>query len=397
MIATRTYLQITSRDQFKPALEKKASARVERIEQCSVDLFRHFYREVGRQYHWTDRLEWTGEQIRQYLDRPEISFWVLFVRDEPAGYFELRRDTAASVEIAYFGLLPAFIGQGLGKYLLSVAVDRAWTFGPQKVWLHTSTLDHPAALRNYLARGFDVERTEDYEVGAGDRMIKLELHAHTNDDPHDWIPHSATQLIDHAAALGYNALAITLHDRQVDVAPLDGYARERGITLIPGIERSIAGKHVLLINFPPAAAHVRTFDHVAELKRHSNGLVVAPHPFFPAASCLGALIDRHAPLIDAVEWNACYTRAINFNRAAERWAARHGKPVVGNTDVHRLWQMGTSYSLVDAEPDADAICDAVRAGRVRVEARPISSLRAAHLISSLAVGDTRAWFAGRRG
>jgi predicted metal-dependent phosphoesterase TrpH len=228
-------------------------------------------------------------------------------------------------------------------------------------------------------------------------MIKVELHAHTDDDPHDWIPHSAEQLIDRAASLGYRALAITLHNRQLDLAPFEGYARDRGITLIPGVERSIGGKHVLLINFPPAAAHVRTFDQVAQLKSHTNGLVVAPHPFFPAASCLGHLLDRHAALFDAVEHNACYTRAIDFNRAAARWAARHGKPVVGNSDVHRLWQMGTSYSLVDAEPEADAICEAIRAGRVRLEARPISSARAGQLIGSLALGDARAWWDGRRG
>ena len=226
-------------------------------------------------------------------------------------------------------------------------------------------------------------------------MIKVELHAHTRDDPHDDIPHSAEQLIDRAAGLGYKALAITLHNRQLDITPLTGYARDRGVTLIAGVERSIAGKHVLLINFPPAAAYVRTFDQVAELKRHANGLVIAPHPFFPASSCLGSLLDRHAPVIDAVEINACYTRAIDFNRAAARWATRHGKPLVGNTDVHRLWQMGTCYSLVDSEATPDAVCDAIRAGRVRAEMRPMSSLHAARLIGSLARADVRRWWRGQ--
>jgi GNAT superfamily N-acetyltransferase len=78
----------------------------------------------------------------------------------PAGYFELRRQPDGAVEIAYFGLLPEFIGRGLGKFLLSEATRRAWELGATRVWLHTNTLDHAAALPNYLARGFSVVRTE---------------------------------------------------------------------------------------------------------------------------------------------------------------------------------------------------------------------------------------------
>ena len=169
MNATRTYLQLTARDRFKPVVDMPPEARVDRIDGCPVSLFRKMYREVGRQYHWTDRLDWTDERIRTYLESPDVSYWVLFVRTEPAGYFELRRDTAESVEIAYFGLLPTFVGRGLGKVLLTAAVERAWALGPNRVWLHTCTLDHPAALRNYLARGFEIDRTEDYEV---ERLIR---------------------------------------------------------------------------------------------------------------------------------------------------------------------------------------------------------------------------------
>src|SRR5262245_7995071 len=137
-------------------------------------------------------------------------------------------------------------------------------------------------------------------------MLKIELHAHTSDDPNDYIPHSTTTLIDRAAALGYQALAITLHDRQLDVEPLRPYAAARGIVLLPGIERSIGGKHVLLINFSSRAQHVATFDDIAELKRLERGLVVVPHPFFPGTSCLGSAIDRYAGIVDAVELNGTY-------------------------------------------------------------------------------------------
>jgi predicted metal-dependent phosphoesterase TrpH len=218
-------------------------------------------------------------------------------------------------------------------------------------------------------------------------MMKVDLHTHTADDPIDRIPHSATELIDRAAGLGYHALAITLHERQLDIRPLTAYAAERGIVLIAGIERSIEGRHVLLLNFKSGTEDVRTFEDLARLKRRSPGLVVAPHPFFPLRSCLSRHLDQHAGLFDAVEWNAMYTATVNFNRRAERWAVQHGKPLVGNGDVHRLRQLGTTYSLVDAEPDADAICAAIATGRVRVETRPLSWARATGIMASLVFGS----------
>ena len=214
-------------------------------------------------------------------------------------------------------------------------------------------------------------------------VLKVELHSHTADDPHDRIPYSAEQLIDRAAALSYDALAITLHDRQLDLRPHEEYAAERGLVLIPGIERTIEGKHVLLLNFSRATEDVNSFGDLARLKARESGLVIAPHPFFPHRSCLRGLMDRHAGLFDAVEWNAMFTRGLNFNREAERWARIHGKPMVGNGDVHRLVQLGTTCSLVDAAATPAAICDAILAGRVDVSATPHTPLTAARLMASL--------------
>ena len=218
-------------------------------------------------------------------------------------------------------------------------------------------------------------------------MLKVELHTHTADDPVDDIPHTAVDLIDRAAALGYDALAITLHERQFDVRQLKPYAATRGITLIAGVEQSIEGRHVLLLNFRGGAEDVRSFDDLARLRRTEPGLVVAPHPYFPAPTCLLGDLDRHASLFDAVEYNGMFTAHLNFNRRAERWARAHGKPLVGNCDVHRLAQLGTTYSLVDAEPDADAICAAIKDGRVEVRRRPLTWVEAARILSALFAGD----------
>jgi predicted metal-dependent phosphoesterase TrpH len=226
-----------------------------------------------------------------------------------------------------------------------------------------------------LPGGRDLECSSD--------VLKVELHSHTSDDPLDSIPYSTFQLIERAAALDYDALAVTLHDRQLDLAPFSGYARERGIVLIPGIERTIQGRHVLLLNFRRGTEDVRTFDDLARLRACEPGLVIAPHPYFPSTASLRGRLSRHAALFDAVEYNGMFTARLNFNDMAERWARAHGKPMVGNGDVHRLEQLGTTYSLVAAEADAEAICDAIRNGNVRVKARPHSVATAARLLADL--------------
>ena len=144
---------------------------------------------------------------------------------------------------------------------------------------------------------------------------------------------------------------------------------------------------MLLLNFRHGAEDVHSFDDLAALRRREPGLVIAPHPFFPASACLRGLMDTYAALFDAVEYNAMFTASLNFNDRAVEWARRHGKPVVGNGDVHRLRQLGTTYSLVDAEPHPDAICEAILRRRVRVEARPLSMMTAATLMAELVASD----------
>jgi GNAT superfamily N-acetyltransferase len=139
---------------------------VVRRESCEPDLYRELYEGVGGEYQWRDRRGWSDEQLSAHLQKPTIAIFVLWQGNSPRGFFELARHDDGSVEIAYFGLMPTGIGQGLGRALLTRAVDAAWSLKPQpsRVWLHTCTLDHPAALANYLARGFQVSHTERYTV-----------------------------------------------------------------------------------------------------------------------------------------------------------------------------------------------------------------------------------------
>jgi GNAT superfamily N-acetyltransferase len=158
----RTFLELATRGALRRSPPPDADARVERVHGCPASFFRYLYAEVGRAYHWRDRLAWGDEEARARLADASVSLYLLSVAGAPAGYFELQRHDDASVEIVYFGLLPEFLGRGLGRYLLGEAAAAAWSLGAARVWLHTCSLDDPAALPNYLARGFRPFRTETY-------------------------------------------------------------------------------------------------------------------------------------------------------------------------------------------------------------------------------------------
>ena len=162
--AVRTYLEMRAPSDLQPAPPPSSGAVVERADGFPPDSWRRLYTEVGHEYHWVDRLGWTDEDITRYLADPALELWLLKDAGELAGYFELRKDADGAVEIAYFGLLPPAIGRGLGKYLLTRAVEQAWARGATRVWVHTSSLDHASALPNYLARGFAIWKQETYDV-----------------------------------------------------------------------------------------------------------------------------------------------------------------------------------------------------------------------------------------
>ncbi|OLE20427.1 MAG: hypothetical protein AUI36_34980 [Cyanobacteria bacterium 13_1_40CM_2_61_4] len=160
----RTYLEMRDPSALKAARSDNPRIHIARRRDCSASFYRYLYVEVGRNYQWIDRLPWTDEQIAAHLGQPGISFWLMSYDNAPAGYFELRSCEDGSVEIAYFGLMPEFIGRGLGKHLLTCATEEAWADGANRVWLHTCTLDDPAAMPNYLKRGFRPFKTETYAV-----------------------------------------------------------------------------------------------------------------------------------------------------------------------------------------------------------------------------------------
>lgn len=169
---TRTYLEMSSLQQLVPGQPPSVSATLERIAPCSVDTWRALYRQIGEPWHWHDRDAWNDDAVAAHLARPEVQIFRVTAAlgsdwRDAAGFLELERHSDGSVEIAYIGLDQRVLGRRLGAWLVTEAVRTAFAWGAARVWLHTCTLDAPAALPNYLARGFLVTRTETYHTTIG--------------------------------------------------------------------------------------------------------------------------------------------------------------------------------------------------------------------------------------
>lgn len=127
---------------------------VAHVARPGVEYYRALYNAVGEEYRWLSRRKLSDEALAAIIHDPRDEMHVLHVAGEPAGFAELDRRQPGEVELVQFGLVPRFVGQGLGKWFLQWTTETAWSYRPKRFWLHTCTLDHPRALRNYLAAGF---------------------------------------------------------------------------------------------------------------------------------------------------------------------------------------------------------------------------------------------------
>ncbi|MFJ3223822.1 GNAT family N-acetyltransferase [Streptomyces sp. NPDC086783] len=170
-------LEQTAPADLLPAAAPGADVSIVRSEVSSPEFSRFLYASVGGDIRWTDRLGWTYARWREFLDRPGVETWVAYDRGTPAGYVELDPQDDGVVEIAYFGLIPAFRGRRIGGHLLSYGTARAWDLAgrwpgraeTKRVWLHTCSKDGEHAMDNYLKRGFtlfDTKVEEEPEVPA---------------------------------------------------------------------------------------------------------------------------------------------------------------------------------------------------------------------------------------
>ncbi|MDX5361409.1 MAG: GNAT family N-acetyltransferase [Alphaproteobacteria bacterium] len=148
------YLEMTDDPGRSPRAPSLPGLALLKVEDIPVHYYRYLYDAVGRDWHWVDRKKLSDEDLSAALHRDTVDIYVAHVKGAPAGYFELERDLPDRVLLAYFGLIPDFIGLRLGGWLLDTAIATAWSHAPARVEVETCTLDHPRALGLYQKRGF---------------------------------------------------------------------------------------------------------------------------------------------------------------------------------------------------------------------------------------------------
>lgn len=203
------------------------------------------------------------------------------------------------------------------------------------------------------------------------RILKADFHIHTQEDPKDRIRYTARELIDYASYRGFEVLAITNHNVVTCGRALREYALRKGILLIPGIEASVSHKHVILLNVEDFSPKQTTTLEDIKRYRNDDSLVVAPHPYFPTLRGLGSSLDKAIDIFDALEYTQFYFRGINFNRKAQRRAKKRNLPLVGVSDAHFLWQVGITYSLIEAEKNIQSVIGAIKKNRIQIVSSPM--------------------------
>ena len=157
----RKYLEIRSLEDLKEVKKPAISFQVSLIKPKDFQLNKFFYKNIGKNHQWVDRLSWSDLDWTSYISSEKLSTYILKDNMEIAGYFELIfNQETREAEIAYFGILKDYFGKKLGGYLLSEAIKISFSNGANRLWVHTCSLDHKNALNNYLSRGMKIFKTE---------------------------------------------------------------------------------------------------------------------------------------------------------------------------------------------------------------------------------------------
>jgi GNAT superfamily N-acetyltransferase len=151
---TVTYLEMKARPQLPPPPAPTLPHRIEIVTHPSIAFYRYLYNVVGEPWLWHERRKTDDATLGALLADPNLLLQVIYAEGEPAGYAELNARRAPDIELAYFGIVPKFIGRGLGPTLLHAAIELAWSRHPRRFWVHTCSLDHPKALPCYQRAGF---------------------------------------------------------------------------------------------------------------------------------------------------------------------------------------------------------------------------------------------------
>ena len=161
MKVNRYYLEINSLKNLNQVISPDQNLILEKVNPPDIELNKFFYKNVGKNHRWVDRLVWNNLKWMSYLENKNVHTFILKLNEELVGYFEVINDfSTSSSEIAYFGILDDYIGKKFGSYFLSEAIKKCFELNSKKVWVHTCSLDHKHALKNYLNRGMKIFKEE---------------------------------------------------------------------------------------------------------------------------------------------------------------------------------------------------------------------------------------------
>ena len=162
----RNYLEIKSSNSLIESVAPKLQCSINLIKPDEFQINKFFYKNIGKKHSWTDRLVWSESDWIKYASDQKVETFILKVKSDLAGYFELIfHSDLKEIEIAYFGLLEEYHNKKLGGYLLSTAIKKSFEKKDiKRVWVHTCTLDHENALKNYLARGMKIYNKETIKI-----------------------------------------------------------------------------------------------------------------------------------------------------------------------------------------------------------------------------------------
>ena len=208
--------------------------------------------------------------------------------------------------------------------------------------------------------------------------LKANLHLHTNDDPEDYVQHSLYEVVDLAASLDFDVLAITCHNHYAWCQEYADYAAERGITLIRGIEASISqtpgerGRHVLILGADQDITAIKTFSDLRQYKQdHPYIVIIAPHPYFDPFFSLQDLAEAYIDLFDAIEHSWFYSQWFNRNQKAIALAKQYHKPLVATSDTHFLDHLNEHFTLIETTDRSEAsVLQAIKDDALQMQTSP---------------------------
>ena len=161
----RNYLEIRSINELVEENKPNENLILKKVDPPDFQLNKFFYKEIGKNHRWTDRLSWNDKTWINYINNSSVVTYILKNKEDLVGYFEQNfNNQKLECEIAYFGILEEYFGKKLGGYLLSEAIKKSFEKNSKRVWVHTCSLDHKHALSNYISRGMKIFQTDTIHI-----------------------------------------------------------------------------------------------------------------------------------------------------------------------------------------------------------------------------------------